>query len=293
VAFYLSVFPYFYSYLLVVHNASITSAGHITQTFSFTATIASVIVSLAIKYTKRYKPFILLGSLIYLSGLGLMLHYRLQNSSRASIIGSQICVGIGGGILNVPAQLGIQASVPHQNVAAATAVFLTVVEIGGGVGAAISGTIWGRNIQAKLALYLPQESRAMAGSIFNDITVATGYAVGSPERVAIDRAYQETMQLLLIVALCVAVPVLPLGWCMRNYKLDELGQHVKGRVVGGIRNCEVEGERDGFVEQREKAAGGVLREKGSMEEDAWWGDWKGQYDRWVRMKGERGEAVEL
>lgn len=58
-------------------------------------------------------------------------------------------------MITVPAQLGVQAAVSHSDVAAATAIFLTIVEISGAVGSAISGTVWTANLPAKLALYLP------------------------------------------------------------------------------------------------------------------------------------------
>jgi hypothetical protein len=139
VVFYLSVQPYFYSYLLVVQNESITAAGHVTQVFSFTSTVTSIAISFVIKYTKIYKPFICFGSLIYLMGIGLMIRYRAEGVSVGQLVGTQIVVGIGGGMLNVPAQLGVQASTDHQNVAVATAVYLMSVEVGGAVGSAISG----------------------------------------------------------------------------------------------------------------------------------------------------------
>ena len=233
VVFYLSVQPYFYSYLLVVQNQSITSAGHITQTFSFTSTITSIIISLIIKFTKVYKPYIVVGTLIYILGIGLMIKFRAQGVSVGQIVGTQICLGIGGGMLNVPAQLGVQASTDHQHVAVATAVYLTSVEIGGAVGSAISGAIWGKNIPAKLREYLPAAAKGDAMAIYNSIDVATGYRMGSAERIAIDRAYQETMRILLIVAICVAVPLVPLSLLMRDYGLEGREQGVKGRVIGG------------------------------------------------------------
>ena len=58
-------------------------------------------------------------------------------------------------MLNVPAQLGVQASASHQEVAAALAIYLTVVEIGGALGSAISGAVWTANFRKELALYLP------------------------------------------------------------------------------------------------------------------------------------------
>lgn len=141
-AFYLSIYPYFQSYLLVVQGQSVSAAGHIVQTFTFTSTVTALVVSLAIKRTKQYKYFVVSGTVVYVLGLVLMMLYRTQEASIPIIIGTQIVVGIGGGMVNVPAQLGVQASASHQEVAAATAIFLTVLEIGGAVGNAISGAIW-------------------------------------------------------------------------------------------------------------------------------------------------------
>ncbi|KAL8731441.1 MAG: hypothetical protein Q9166_003416 [cf. Caloplaca sp. 2 TL-2023] len=235
--FYTSVQPYFYSYLQVVQNDSITAAGHITQTFSFTSTVSSIITGLAIKYTRHYKYFIITGCAIYLLGVGLMIRYRREGSSTGQIVGTQIAIGIGGGMLNVPAQLGVQASVSHGEVAAVTAVFLTILEIGGAVGSAISGAVWTKNIPRKLALYLPP-GNTDASEIFGNLTLAQSYPVGGPERNAINRSYQETMNILLIIAVCLAIPLFPLSLVMRNYKLDEVDQKVKGVVIGRARRNE-------------------------------------------------------
>lgn len=222
-AFYLSVFPYFFSYLMVVDNIGSTAAGHITQTFSFTSTVSSIVVSFLIKWTGHYKYFVTFGGCIYLMGLGLMIAYRQEGASVGSLVGCQIAVGIGGGMFNVPAQLGVQASASHQQVAAATAVFLTILEIGGAVGNAISGAVWSNNIPKKLQAYLPPDVQDQAMVIYGNVTLAqTGWPMGSPERDAINRAYQETMHTLLIIAVCVAAPIIPLSLCMKNYRLNKV-----------------------------------------------------------------------
>lgn len=41
------------------------------------------------------------------------------------------------------------------------------------------------------------------------------------------------MRILLIIAICVVVPLIPLSLLMNNYKLDTIKQNVKGRVIGG------------------------------------------------------------
>ena len=186
---------------------------------------------------KRYKIFVTVGAVIYVGGLLLMIRYRVEGSSTASIVGTQIAVGVGGGMLHGPAQLGMQASASHQEVAAATAAFLTFLEIGGAVGSAISGAIWTNNIPKKLYQYLPPDTRDQADAIYANISLAsTGWPVGSPTRQAINRAYQETMTKILIVAVCVGSPCILLSLYMRNYKLDEIDQHVKGTVIGGVQD---------------------------------------------------------
>ncbi|KAI9801126.1 MAG: hypothetical protein M1833_002994 [Piccolia ochrophora] len=233
-AFYLSVQPYFNSYLQVVKGSSVGGSGRVTNTFSFSSTVTSLAVSLAIKYSAHYKYFILLGACIYLMALGLMVRYRSEDSSIGSIVGTQIALGIGGGMLNVPAQLGVQASVRHQDVAVVTAIFLTILEIGGAVGSAISGAVWTAGIQRRLQLYLPDSAKPQAALIFGSITVAQSYAMGSPERIAINRAYQETIHTLLIIAACVSIPLIPLTLLMKNYKLNRIDQNVKGKVIGAL-----------------------------------------------------------
>jgi len=252
-AFYLSVQPYFYSYLIVVQGESVTSAGRIVQSFSFSSTVSSIIISFFIKYTKYYKPYVVLGTCIYIMGIGLMIRYRTMGVSTGALVGTQIAVGIGGGMINVPAQLGVQASTDHQHVAVATAVFLTCVELGGAVGSAISGAIWSKNIPVKLNQYLPEAAKSNATDIYNNINNAVTYPVGSPEREAINRAYQETMHTLLIIAICVTVPIFLLSLLMKNYNLDKMEQGVKGRVIGGTMK---EGQEVEII--REERGGGRM-----------------------------------
>jgi MFS family permease len=244
-AFYLSVYPYFQSYLLVVKDLPLAEAGRIVQTFTFTSTITSILVSFAIKYTKQYKKFMVAGTILYIIGLGLMLHYRTEASTPTMIVWTQVFLGVGGSLTHVPAQLGVQASASHSEVAAATALFLTVLEIGGAVGSGISGAIWTNNVPKKLAMYLPPESIDQAAEIYGNISLASrGWPMGSPTRIAINRAYQETMTMILGVAVCVALPCVVLSLMMTDYKLDEIDQGVKGLVIGAAQERADFGDTD-------------------------------------------------
>jgi MFS family permease len=234
VVFYLSIQPYFYSYLLVVHNQSVSSAGRIVQTFSFTATIANIVNSLLIQRIGRYKPFLVAGGAVYLLATLVMLRFRTQEASVPLLVAAQAALGIGASLQHLPAQLAVQSCVAtHQQVGAATAVFMTLVEVGGAVGAAISGAVWSGLVPAKLEKYLPPEVRGDAHDIYASVVKACSYEWGSPERDAINRSYQETMTTLLTVAVCMCVPLLFLSLMVKDTRLDSVDQHVRGRVIGG------------------------------------------------------------
>ena len=233
-AFYLSVYPYFQSYLLVVMDQSVTVAGYIVQVFTFTATVTTIIIGLLIKKTRHYKRFVVIGAVVYVIGLAAMILFRNEDASIFTLIGAQMLIGVGGGMLHQPAQTGVQASVSHQEVAAITAIFLTLLELGGAIGNAISGAIWSNNIPAKLRKYLPPETLHQADDIFSDVDLAAnGWAMGNPTRTAINRAYQVTMTKLLIVAVVAAIPVLIFSFFMEDYDLSQINQGVVGTVIGG------------------------------------------------------------
>ncbi|GAM90339.1 hypothetical protein ANO11243_083820 [Dothideomycetidae sp. 11243] len=222
-AYYLSVFPYFQSYLLVVKDESITTAGYIVQIYVFVSTVTAIVVSILIKFVRRYRLFVASGSCIYCLGVVFTAISRTEKAGSAIIVASQVIIGLGGGLLVVPAQLGVQASVDQSEVASTTALFLAMLEIGAAVGSSISGAIWRSNVLSKLQQYLPADTSDQALEIFGNLTLAsTGWPDGSPTKTAIARSYQETMNKMMLVAACTCIPLVPLSLLMENHKLDEV-----------------------------------------------------------------------
>jgi MFS family permease len=269
--FYIAVQPYFYSYLLVALNLPVSQAGPITQTFSFASTIAALLASLIIRRltVPRPRPFILAGAALYTIAIAILLHTRTRAASVLTLFAAQTALGAGAGLMHVATQLVVQAAASSANitrhgpaqqyVGVATASFLTLVQVGAAVGAALSGAVWGRLVPRKLAEYLPEHVKGEAAKIYASVVVACSYAWGSPEREAIARSYQETITVLLWVALVACGPVLGLAVLVGDYRLDGVG---RGVVVGRVRDGE---EREGLLE------GG--------REGVWWSRW------WGRPKG--------
>ncbi|PNS18887.1 hypothetical protein CAC42_5426 [Sphaceloma murrayae] len=230
-AFYTSVLPYFYSYLLVVHGQSVSAAGHITQMFTFSCTITAVAVSFWIKRSRRYRLILLIGCGFYSAGL-IWMCFLQEGASVSMLVGSQLTLGVGGGLIHGPAQLGVQAAVRHADVATATALFLTFLEVGGAAGSAISGSIWSGTLLQKLEEYLPEKTADQAAAIFGDVNLAAnGWPIGDPTRGAINRAYQETIRNIFYVAVLISLTLLPLALVMQNYKLDEVDQQREEPVL--------------------------------------------------------------
>ncbi|KAK4192112.1 major facilitator superfamily domain-containing protein [Podospora australis] len=237
--FYIAVQPYFYSYLLVALNLPVSRAGPITQTFSFASTIAALLASLVIRRlaSPRPRPFIILGAVLYTLAIMLLLHTRTRDASLFSLFAAQTALGAGAGLMHVAAQLAVQAAssnTKHHNpnvhaqqyVGVATASFLTMVQVGAAVGSAVSGAVWGKLVPGKLREYLPDHIKDQAGKIYSSVVVARSYEWGSPEREAIARSYQETITVLLWIALVACVPVLISAALVGDYRLDGNGRRI-------------------------------------------------------------------
>ncbi|KAK4137137.1 MFS general substrate transporter [Trichocladium antarcticum] len=257
--FYIAVQPYFYSYLVVALNLPVSRAGPITQTFSFASTIAALVASLIIRRLSapRPRPFILTGAILYTIAIAVLLHTRTRTASTFTLVAAQTSLGAGAGLMHVATQLVVQAaaanikprhhpnrpaqptssqlqSQSHQYVGVATATFLTLVQVGGAVGSAVSGAVWGRLVPRKLRAYLPDSvGKDEVERIYASVVVACSYAWGSPEREAIARSYQETVTVLLWVALAGCVPVLAMAAMVGGLRLDQLGGKSRGEGGGG------------------------------------------------------------
>ncbi|KAL2137179.1 hypothetical protein VTI74DRAFT_7726 [Chaetomium olivicolor] len=263
--FYIAVQPYFYSYLLVALNLPVSRAGPITQTFSFASTIAALLASLIMRRLSipRPRPFIVAGAILYTVAIMILLHTRTRTASIVSLFAAQTGLGAGAGLMHVATQLVVQAAAstdihhmhPQQYVGVATASFLTLVQVGAAVGSAVSGAVWGKLVPSKLKEYLPEHVKGEAHKIYASVVVACSYAWGSPEREAIARSYQETITVLLWVALVACGPVLAMAALVGDYRLDGIGS----------RCAQDDDEEDEGGECSVREVGGT-----------WWSRWWGQ-----------------
>lgn len=131
----------------------------------------------------------------------------------------QIISGFGGGFTTLAMQLGVQATVAHTDVAIATAILLTITQIGGAVGGAASGIIWTTFLPSKLSANLPDATPEEIAKIFGSMTVALSYEPGTPERIGINKAYFDVQRMLNLTALLGLIPALMSALSMENARM--------------------------------------------------------------------------
>ncbi|KAJ3991686.1 drug:h+ antiporter [Lentinula boryana] len=225
---------YLYSFIIVVKPWSLLYATYFSQVQSMALTIFAILAGVIMKYTHRYKALLIIGLFIRLVGIVLMIRSRGAKGSDAELIWTQVLQGLGGGFAASCSQVGAQASVPHIDLAMATAVILLVTEIGASIGGSVGGAIWSSKMPRKLAQYLPDLSEKERAALFSSITDVTKYERGtyvregvilaeaefSPSRPRY-AAYSDVMKDLLVLASILSIFPLFLAILLPNWYLGD------------------------------------------------------------------------
>ncbi|KAF5538967.1 major facilitator [Fusarium phyllophilum] len=226
--FHYSCFTLFFpSYLQVAGGFSPGRATRIDNALRVAFQIASVLVGILMKYTKRSQIFVFIGVPLCVLGQGLMIHFVNMNgghANEASFITAKTLVGVGRAFYQTAAQVSIQALVAKEDVPVVTGVYYAAMNFGGAVGTSVGGAIWNNILPQKLTTYLPEQAKPNALKIYKSIVVAQKFAKGTPVRAAIDQAYRETQRLLAIAATCSLAPMLIVMFALKAVDLTKVDE---------------------------------------------------------------------
>ncbi|KAF4551973.1 MFS siderochrome iron transporter B-like protein [Elsinoe fawcettii] len=188
---------YFSSFLQVVYNLDVASAGYVGNTFSAVSFVSLFVAGWAIRATGRYKWILWVCVPLYIFGLGLMIHFRQPGFSIGYIVMCEVFFSVAGSVFILCVQLAVLASVDHQHVAAVLALLFVVGSIGGSVGAAICGGIWTNTFRPYLEQNLPESALPSLPLIYGSLVQQLSYPVGSVERDVIVGAYAHAQAIML------------------------------------------------------------------------------------------------
>lgn len=220
---------YFTSFLQVVNNLRPSEAGYVSNTFEIVSGILLFIVGYAMHKTGRFKWILCVGIPLYIFAQGLMIHFRQPGQSIGYLIMCEVFISIAGATFILCMQVGILAAVEHQYVATALATLSVTGNIGAAVGGTISAAIWTNTFEEKLSEYLPASAQENAALITGDLDSQLAYEMGSPERLAIQKAYGYGQARMLGAGTGImAIAIISL-FLIKNYDLRKIKQ-TKGTV---------------------------------------------------------------
>lgn len=222
---------YFGSFLQVVNGLSITQATYVGNVYNVGSCFWGLVVGYMIRRTGRFKWLALyFGLPLMILGVGLMIKFRQPDVNIGYVIMCQIFIAFAGGTVVICLEIAAMAAVSHQYVAVIVAVINMFAGIGGAVGGTVSAAIWQAVFRGKLNEYLDGLPSDEIENIYGDIKVQLGYEWGSEERMAIQRAYGDGQQAMLIGATAILALALVAAACWRDINVNKAKQ-VKGNVV--------------------------------------------------------------
>ncbi|KAH0523530.1 hypothetical protein TsFJ059_008524 [Trichoderma semiorbis] len=221
---------YFLSFLQVVNGLNVTESSYVGNIYSIGSCLWAILVGFVIRYTGKFKPICLFfGVPVTILGVGLMIHFRQPDVNIGYIIMCQIFIAFAGGTIVICEQTAVMAATSHQYVAVVLAVEAMASSIGGAIGSTVAAAVWQAVFPKKLGQYLPESAQGNLTDIYGSLDVQLSYPMGSPERIAIQKAYGDSQKMMLIAGTAV-LSLSVVGTAMwRNIDVRQHKQ-VKGTV---------------------------------------------------------------
>ncbi|OCF39196.1 siderochrome-iron transporter [Kwoniella heveanensis CBS 569] len=247
---------YFQSFMQVAVRTSPAKASQIDNTLRIVFQVTAITVGLTMRFwTPLCKKLgmgerlfhtkwpIWIGIPLCALGIGLDINFvqhPRRSSSVASFVIAKAIYGIGRGMFQTSSQVAVQAAVKRGELAMATGIFYFAMSLGGAVGVAVAGAVWGNTLPDALRANLPAESKALATVIYGSIAKAISYDPNSEIGLAIRDSYVHTMRILAILATCLQIPMLIGMFFVKNVALTQDEQ-----IAHGGKRIALDKPRDG------------------------------------------------
>jgi hypothetical protein len=221
----------FYYFVMVVYNLDTAQTGYMTQIYNVGSCFWSVVFGVWVRYTKHFKyTCLFFGLPLLFLGAGLMIHFRGQDGNIGYIVMCQIFIAFAGGTLVIGEDMAVMAAADRTGVPMMLSLISLTSSLGGSIGSAVSGAIYSNTFPQGLAQTLPASAQGDAAAIYaGGYLTQLKYAVGTPERDAINFAWGYSQKYGSIAATAILVLAIPCIAMWKNYRVDK--QQNKGLVL--------------------------------------------------------------
>ncbi|MFI1253074.1 MFS transporter [Streptomyces netropsis] len=197
---------YLPTFLQMADGVGATASGLLMLPLMGGIVLASLVASHLVSRTGRYKLFPVLGCALSATGMYLLSHLDAGTGREAYSLWMGV-LGLGIGLVLPVLVLAVQNSAHPADLGAATSANNYFMQIGGSVGAAVSGTLFARRLADRLADELPRDA-ALPPS--DSLTPQLVHALPAALRDGYVRAYAEAMPRVFLYL----VPVLIVGFLL-------------------------------------------------------------------------------
>lgn len=223
---------YFYSFVTVVYDLSVSNAGYMTQIYNVGSCFWSVVFGIFIRYTRHFKyGCLFFGLPVMMLGAGLMIHFRGSDANIGYIIMCELFIAIGGGTLVIGEDMAVMAAADRDGVPMMLSILGLSANLGGAIGYAVAAAIYANTFPAALLAALPADTVSdyaniyIGGYTYTQLT----YPVGTPTRDAINYAWGYSQKYECISATAVLALAIPAIAIWKNYNVDR--KQNKGVVI--------------------------------------------------------------
>ncbi|KAI9481661.1 MAG: major facilitator superfamily-domain-containing protein [Benjaminiella poitrasii] len=191
-------YQYFLTYLEVTRRVNSQTATYLERGFNVTYVTVPLFLGYLMKRTRRWRPYAWVGASCAVLGPGLMIPARHPSSPDAFVVIAQVIFGLAEAFSNYPILVGIQGSVPKNDVAIVIALYEVGSSVASSIGTTIAGSVWNSVLPNLFKKYVPGEYDY--AKIVGNIKVATSLPADQYQGVV--KAYDEAMHTLCIIAVC-------------------------------------------------------------------------------------------
>ncbi|KAM0193126.1 hypothetical protein ACHAPI_007856 [Fusarium lateritium] len=224
---------YFSSYILIIKEWTTYQWTIFLGITTMGLCLVGPIVGLLHRVSHRYKGLMIFGAATKILGYGLLVNPDgVMTQDTARLVAAQLIFCLSS--LNVVgARVGVQASVPHDDVASLISIITLWSTLGSSIGSAVATSIWTEQMVAQMHTEMPDVDSTTIATIYGNIKTLKTYDYLDPIRQGSIRAYAIVNGHITIASICLSCIPLFASLFMPNFYLGKQQNAVNNKGLDG------------------------------------------------------------
>ncbi|KAF4950457.1 hypothetical protein FSARC_13194 [Fusarium sarcochroum] len=224
---------YFSSYILIIKEWTTYQWTIFLGITTMGLSLVGPCVGLLHRRSHRYKSLAVFGAAAKILGYGLLIQPSGDmTQDTARLVAAQLIFCLSSFNV-VGARVGVQASVPHDDIAALISIITLWSTLGSSVGSAIATSIWTEQMVDEMWEQIPTNNGTLITGIYGSITTLKQYPMDDPIRQGGIRAYSIVNGHITVCSIALACVTLIATLFMPNFYLGKQQNAVNNKGLDG------------------------------------------------------------